>query len=73
MSQVAEMLGPGHTIVTCLCDTGQRYYARLFNKEWLETKGKQFCKGQGTCSMIKFNTNYTIGISCSVFDVQVVF
>lgn len=37
--KVAEMMGPGHTIVTCLCDTGQRYYARLFNKEWLTTKG----------------------------------
>ncbi|XP_072032059.1 uncharacterized protein [Amphiura filiformis] len=37
--QVAKMLGPGHVIVTCLCDTGQRYYARLFNKEWLKTKG----------------------------------
>jgi len=37
--KVAEMMGPGHVIVTCLCDTGQRYYARLFNKEWLKTKG----------------------------------
>ncbi|XP_071958473.1 uncharacterized protein [Antedon mediterranea] len=37
--QVAKNLGPNHTVVTCLCDTGQRYYARLFSKEWLESKG----------------------------------
>eukprot|EP00794_Sanderia_malayensis_P001410 gene1410-1562_t len=35
---VAKELGPGHTIVTCLCDTGQRYFGRLFNKSWLESK-----------------------------------
>ena len=37
--KVAKKLGPGHTVVTCLCDNGQRYYARLFNKQWLQTKG----------------------------------
>ncbi|XP_028403081.1 cysteine synthase 1-like [Dendronephthya gigantea] len=37
--EVAKQLGPGHTITTCLCDTGERYYARLFNKEWLRQKG----------------------------------
>ncbi|KAL5474601.1 hypothetical protein EMCRGX_G026573 [Ephydatia muelleri] len=37
--KVARKLGPGHTVVTCLCDNGQRYYARLFNKQWLQTKG----------------------------------
>ncbi len=36
---VAKELGPGHTIVTCLCDTGQRYFKRLFNKTWLRGKG----------------------------------
>ena len=39
--QVAKKLGPGHTIVTCLCDTGQRYYAKLFSREVLESKGKK--------------------------------
>jgi len=34
--QIAKSLGPGHTVVTCLCDTGQRYFARLFNKNWLK-------------------------------------
>ncbi|XP_065845422.1 uncharacterized protein [Oscarella lobularis] len=37
--QLATKLGPGHTIVTCLCDGGQRYQARLFNKKWIESKG----------------------------------
>ena len=37
--EIAKQLGPGHTVVTCLCDTGQRYYARLFNRDWLHQKG----------------------------------
>ncbi|XP_071484769.1 uncharacterized protein [Diadema antillarum] len=37
--EVAKKLGPGHTVVSCLCDTGQRYYARLFNRAWLQEKG----------------------------------
>lgn len=38
--KVAKQLGPGHTIVTCLCDTGSRYYAKLFSREFLKSKGK---------------------------------
>jgi cysteine synthase A len=37
--RVAEDMGPGHTIVTLLCDTGSRYQSRLFNPEWLKEKG----------------------------------
>lgn len=37
--QVAEKMGPGHTIVTALCDTGSRYQSRLFNPEFLAEKG----------------------------------
>lgn len=37
--QAAKHLGPGHTIVTCLCDSGQRYFAELFSRSWLEKKG----------------------------------
>ncbi|XP_048734425.1 uncharacterized protein LOC125650293 isoform X1 [Ostrea edulis] len=37
--QVAEKMGPGHTIVTCLCDTGQRYYGKLFSKTVLKNRG----------------------------------
>jgi cysteine synthase len=37
--QVARDLGPGHTIVTVLCDGGGRYQSRLFNPEFLADKG----------------------------------
>jgi cysteine synthase len=36
---IASQLGPGHTIVTILCDGGSRYQSKLFNREWLATKG----------------------------------
>jgi cysteine synthase len=36
---LARQLGPGHTIVTVLCDGGARYQSRLFNREWLAEKG----------------------------------
>ncbi|MEO1740334.1 MAG: cysteine synthase A [Cyanobacteria bacterium J06629_9] len=36
---LAKQLGPGHTIVTILCDGGSRYQSKLFNREWLESKG----------------------------------
>lgn len=37
--RVAKRLGPGHTIVTLLCDGGARYQSRLFNPDWLKEKG----------------------------------
>jgi cysteine synthase len=37
--EVAKSLGPGHTIVTLLCDRGSLYFQRLFNPEWLKEKG----------------------------------
>lgn len=36
---LAKQLGSGHTIVTVLCDGGGRYQSRLYNQEWLATKG----------------------------------
>ncbi|UBF24272.1 cysteine synthase A [Kovacikia minuta CCNUW1] len=36
---LAKQLGPGHTIVTILCDGGGRYQSKLFNREWLAAKG----------------------------------
>jgi len=36
---LAKQMGPGHTIVTILCDSGARYQSRLFNREWLASKG----------------------------------
>ena len=37
--RVARDLGPGHTIVTILCDGGARYQSKLFNPEFLRGKG----------------------------------
>ncbi|MBD1878847.1 cysteine synthase A [Coleofasciculus sp. FACHB-T130] len=37
--ELAKQMGPGHTIVTILCDSGARYQSRLFNREWLASKG----------------------------------
>ena len=37
--QLAKELGPGHTIVTVLCDSGFRYGSKFFNKKWMEEKG----------------------------------
>jgi cysteine synthase A len=37
--RLARKLGPGHTIVTMLCDSGQRYQSKLFNPEFLRSKG----------------------------------
>jgi cysteine synthase len=36
---LAKQLGPGHTIVTVLCDGGTRYQSKLYNPEWLAEKG----------------------------------
>jgi cysteine synthase A len=49
--RLARELGPGHTIVTLLCDSGARYASKLFNPaflrskrlpvpDWLDAKGK---------------------------------
>lgn len=37
--RLAKELGPGHTIVTVLCDYGTRYQSRLFNPDFLREKG----------------------------------
>lgn len=37
--EVARRLGPGHTIVTMLCDDGSKYRSSLYNREWLLGKG----------------------------------
>jgi cysteine synthase len=36
--RLAQELGPGHTIVTVLCDYGTRYQSKLFNPEFLRAK-----------------------------------
>ncbi|MFZ1663326.1 MAG: cysteine synthase A [Paracoccaceae bacterium] len=37
--RMARVLGPGHTIVTILCDYGNRYQSKLFNPDFLKAKG----------------------------------
>src|SRR5215216_7281066 len=37
--RLARDLGPGHTIVTVLCDYGTRYQSKLFNPAFLRSKG----------------------------------
>lgn len=37
--RMARDMGPGHTIVTILCDYGNRYQTKLFNPEFLRAKG----------------------------------
>ena len=36
--KMASELGPGHTIVTILCDYGTRYHSKLFNPDFLKSK-----------------------------------
>ena len=37
--RMARKMGPGHTIVTILCDYGDRYQSKLFNPSFLKEKG----------------------------------
>ncbi len=37
-ARMAKELGPGHTIVTILCDYGTRYQSKLYNPEFLKSK-----------------------------------
>ncbi|SDO71235.1 cysteine synthase A [Lutimaribacter pacificus] len=37
--RMAQEMGPGHTIVTVLCDYGTRYQSKLFNPAFLTEKG----------------------------------
>ena len=37
--KLAHKLGPGHTVVTILCDSGTRYQSKLFNPAFLREKG----------------------------------
>ncbi len=36
--KLAKKMGPGKTIVTILCDHGQRYASKIFNKDFLKSK-----------------------------------
>src|SRR6185437_11604886 len=36
--RLAKDMGPGHTIVTILCDSGGRYQSKLFNPDFMRSK-----------------------------------
>ncbi|MFL2845927.1 MAG: cysteine synthase A [Candidatus Puniceispirillaceae bacterium] len=36
--EMAREMGPGHTIVTILCDSGQRYQSKVWNPEFLKSR-----------------------------------
>ena len=40
--KMAEKLGPSHNIVTILCDSGQRYQSKIWNKSFLKSKDLPF-------------------------------
>jgi|TARA_B110000438_G_scaffold3650_1_gene3654 cysteine synthase A len=42
--KLGKKLGPGHTIVTILCDKSDRYQTKLFNKEFLQSKNLPYPK-----------------------------
>ena len=37
--RLARQMGPGHVIVTILCDSGLRYLSTIYNPDWLAAKG----------------------------------
>lgn len=39
LAKLARIMGPGHRIVTILCDGGARYQSKLFNPDFLRSKG----------------------------------
>lgn len=40
--KMAKKLGPGHNVVTILCDSGQRYQSKIWNKKFLKSKDLPF-------------------------------
>lgn len=51
--KVARKLGPGHTVVTVLCDGGERYMSKLYNEEWLKVKNLT-PNHMGTLSFVQY-------------------
>ena len=47
---LAKQMGPGHTIVTVLCDGGAKYQSRLFNPAWIKERGFQRRDRLGLCA-----------------------
>lgn len=45
--KAARALGPGHTIVTILCDGGPKYASKLFDEKWIKEQNLEAAKSQG--------------------------
>lgn len=54
--RLARELGPGHTIVTILCDYGNRYQSKLFNPDFLRSKGLPVPQWLATKARLRFRT-----------------
>jgi cysteine synthase A len=51
--RVARELGPGHTVVTILCDGGGKYVSRLYDRAWLQQKNLLEAADQGARSFVR--------------------
>jgi cysteine synthase len=60
--QVAKLLGPGHTIVTILCDSGHKYQSRLFNRQWLIEKQLDAAAGAVSSSLLDAESQRVINV-----------
>ncbi|MGD9841688.1 MAG: cysteine synthase A [Steroidobacteraceae bacterium] len=61
--QVAKLLGPGHTIVTILCDSGHKYQSRLFNRQWLIEKQLDAATGPILSSLLDAESYRVLNLS----------
>ena len=53
-ARVARQLGRGHTIVTVLCDGGQKYQSRLYSRDWLASRGLLAAADAGRASQARW-------------------
>jgi len=60
--QIAKQLGPGHTIVTILCDSGHKYQSRLFNRQWLTEKQLDAAAGPVSPSLLDAESQRVLNV-----------
>ena len=70
--KLARKMGPGHTIVTVLCDSGDRYVSKLYNDSWLAENDLTPTPGAADDKSLSFvncgNPYCTCGKHCSCLD-----